>query len=302
MKRLAATFFLPLACVQAQQAGFQIEANVVYGMYSGTALLMDVYRPANPNGYGVIYISGSGWHAPQTYDAQPLKQSGQAKLYAERLAGAGYTTFSISHRASPRFRYPAHVEDAQRAVRFVRHEAARFGIRENPIAAVGGSSGGHLVLMLGLLDDKGDPGAEDAVERQSSKVQCVVARAAPSDLAAMVRAQGGSSVVSFLGMRPGGERDAGSVENKLYREASPYFHVSPDDPPVLLMHGDADATVPFDQSEKLLSALKQAGVICDLLRVPGGGHGATFAGAKNQPDYMGRMLSWLDRHLKAEGR
>jgi dipeptidyl aminopeptidase/acylaminoacyl peptidase len=68
------------------------------------------------------------------------------------------------------------------------------------------------------------------------------------------------------------------------------------------MHGDADATVPFDQSEKLLSALKQAGVICDLLRVPGGGHGATFEGAKNPPDYMGRMLSWLDRHLKAEGR
>ena len=65
------------AAAQAQPlvAGARIEQNVVYGMYSGLALLLDVHRPAASNGYGVIFISGSGWQAPTTYDATPLKQN-----------------------------------------------------------------------------------------------------------------------------------------------------------------------------------------------------------------------------------
>ncbi len=62
----------------------RIESNVLYGMYSGLALLMDVYYPENPNGYGVIFISGSGWHATQEYNAEPLKQGSQAQLYGPR--------------------------------------------------------------------------------------------------------------------------------------------------------------------------------------------------------------------------
>src|SRR5881398_1164187 len=88
----------------------RIESNVLYGMYSGLALLMDVHYPEKPNGYGVIFISGSGWSAPQEYSAEPLKQGSQARLYGPRLTAAGYTVFSISHRAAPRFRYPAQVE------------------------------------------------------------------------------------------------------------------------------------------------------------------------------------------------
>src|SRR5215510_6949715 len=122
----------------------RIDSNKIYGMYSGLALLMEVYYPEKPNGFGVVFISGSGWHAPQEYGAEPLSKGQQGKLYAPRLTAAGYTVFSISHRAAPRFRYPAAVEDAQRAVRYVRHHAAQYNIRADRIAAVGGSSGGHL--------------------------------------------------------------------------------------------------------------------------------------------------------------
>ena len=156
----------------------RIESNVLYGMYSGLALLMDVHHPEKPNGYGVIFISGSGWHAPQEYNAEPLKQGSQARQYGPRLTAAGYTVFSISHRAAPRFRYPAAVEDAQRAVRFVRHNAARFNVRADRIGAVGGSSGGHLVESLGVLDGAGIKDDPDPVNRESAKAQCVVARAA----------------------------------------------------------------------------------------------------------------------------
>lgn len=287
---------LPLACAFGQSEP-KVEPNVIYGMYSGAALLLDVYRPTQPNGFGLVHISGSGWHAPQTYDAEPLKGNGQSRLYCRRLATAGYTVFSISHRAAPRFRYPAQVEDAQRAVRFVRHNAARFGIRADRIGAVGGSSGGHLVLMLGLLDGVGDPNANDPVERQSAKVQCVVARAGPSELPSMVASGGGFAVVSFLGMPPG--QDSRSIESKLYREASPVSHISAGDPPILLMHGDADIVVPYTQSQNLESALTKAGIPCRLLRVPGGGHGPTFPGANNPPDYMNEMVAWLDQRLSA---
>src|SRR5256885_6076620 len=79
--------FVPLICAspllfaQAGQQPARIESNVLYGMYSGLALLMDVHYPEKPNGYGVIFISGSGWSAPQEYSAEPLKQGSQARLY-----------------------------------------------------------------------------------------------------------------------------------------------------------------------------------------------------------------------------
>ena len=67
---------------------------------------------------------------------------------------------------------------------------------------------------------------------------------------------------------------------------------------MLLIHGDADKTVPFEQSELMEKALKAAGVPVRLLRIPGGDHGPTFPGAKNPPDYMGEMIRWLDQYLK----
>jgi len=269
----------------------RIDSNVLYGMYSGLALLMDVHYPEKPNGYGVIFISGSGWHAPLEYAAEPLKQGSQARLYGPRLTAAGYTVFSISHRAAPRFRYPAAVEDAQRAVRFVRRNAERFHVRADRIGAVGGSSGGHLVEMLGVLDGAGTADDPDPVNRESGKVQCVVARAAPCDLARM-------NVVEFMGMRPPGPNAPNTVEDRAYRAASPLLHVSSGSSPILLIHGDADTTVPLAQSEAMEKALRAAGVPTQLLRIPGGAHGPTFPGAKNPPDYMGEMVRWLDRYLK----
>jgi acetyl esterase/lipase len=277
----------------------RIESNVIYGMYSGAALLMEVHYPEQPNGYGVVFISGSGWHAPMDYSAEPLSKGSQVKLYAPRLTAAGYTVFSISHRAAPRFRYPAAVEDCQRAVRYVRHHAAQYGIRADRIAAVGGSSGGHLVLMLGLMDGKGDSQDTDAVNRESAKVQCVVARAAPADLAAMARS-GGAATVSFLGMPPPAKPTAKGIDARIYREASPLSYVSGDDPPVLLLHGEADDTVPIAQSEKMEAALRGAGVTVKLLRIPGGIHGPTFGNPPHAPDYMAEMQGWLDRYLRQE--
>ena len=217
--------------------------------------------------------------------------------YARPLVDAGYTVFVVNHRSLPRFHFPAAVEDVQRAVRFVRSNSSSFGIRSDRIGAVGGSSGGHLVSMLGTLDGAGTPDDPDAVERASAKVQTVVARAAPLNFLKM-RTAG----IKFIGFDVDPENGIGppetSVEHQTYRAASPIFFVSPDDPPFLLLHGDKDTEVPLAQSQEMAAALTASGVPVKLITVEGAGHGPDFPGATDPPDYLGEMVNWLDLHLR----
>ncbi len=292
---LARAILLAALLLPALQA--RVDQNVIYAMRGGLAMLMDVYYPERSNGLGVVFIPGSGWHAPLAYDASPLKASGFAKLYVPPLVSAGYTVFVINHRAAPRYKYPAALEDVQRAVRYVRRHAARFGIDPNQIGGVGGSSGGHLISLLGVLDGGGDPDAPDPVERQSAKLQAVVARAAPTDLTKFPGASAGASVASFLGLRLQQRDQPSTREYRTYWQASPAAHVSPDDPPFLLIHGTADDRVPYQRSPELVARLKADGVQAELLTIPGGGHGASFPGAKNPPDYLGAMVRFFDAKL-----
>jgi acetyl esterase/lipase len=311
MVRLIVTFGVVL--VTASQMTFAqalVDKNVVYGMYSGLGLLMDVYRPSQPNGIALVAIQGSGWYSPMRYDAAQLKSSREVTTHAERFAQAGYTVFAINHRQTPRFRYPAPIEDAQRAVRFIRFHASSYAITSDRIGAWGSSSGGHLVELLGTMDGKGDVSDSDPVNRLSGKVQAVVALFAPSDLmlmfSTMARPGALISLMGFsyqdpavafagLGVRPD------DFENRQYREASPLTHVTADDPPMLLFHGDQDDIVPIKQSEIMESALQKAGVTVKFIRVPGGRHGPNFrfpAGDARLPDHTGEAVRWFDTHLK----
>lgn len=282
------------------QAESRVDRNVVYGMYSGLALLMDIHYPEQPNGIGLIHVSGSGWSAPLSLDARPLKEAGHVRIEALPLVQRGYTVFTVNHRATPRFQYPAAVEDVQRAVRFVRFHAARFGIDPDRIGAIGGSSGGHLVSMLGVLPGMGDAQAESEIDRVSAKVQCVVARATPSDFVASASASGASSLFLGIRLRPGA--DSSSPEMQIARAASPITHVTADDPPLLLVHGDQDDIVPYALSERFRERLAETGVKTDLITVTGAGHGPGFPGAEQAPD-MGRWAGeWFDAHLLGQQR
>jgi acetyl esterase/lipase len=299
-----------LACgrIQAEPASETIDRNVIYGMYSGLALLMDVYRPTKPNGAGIVAIQGSGWYQPMRYDATPLSARTEVVGYARNLSQAGYTVFVINHRSTPRFRFPAPFEDAQRAVRFVRAHAADFHLEPTRIGAFGTSSGGHLAELLGTVDAPGVPDSEDPVERQSGKVRAVVTLFAPSDLRTLLSESGRMAHVVLMGFeyvdpakrRPGSVR-ADEFENGEYVKASPVANVTADDAPTLLLHGDADDVVPISQSVSMETALRTAGVPVKFIRVPGGRHGADFQFAKDDPrlpDQHGEARRWFDRYLK----
>jgi acetyl esterase/lipase len=300
MRNILVALVLFGLCSHHATAQTAVEKNVIYGMYSGLALLMDVHRPEKPNGYGVIFISGSGWQAQLGYGAPALKES-QISDWGPALLGAGYTVFTLNHRAAPRFHYPAAVEDVQRAVRFVRHNADRFKVDPNRIGGLGGSSGGHLVGLVAMLGAPGISDDRDPVNREPATLQCVVLRAAPSDLKPMLSAAGvgPAAVVSFM------ERAGTPDDEKLYHAASPISHVSKSSPPVLLLHGDADGTVPYQQSVAFEAALRAANVPVKLVRVAGGQHGSDFGTAgKPHPDLpkvQAEAVSWLDRYLKSRG-
>jgi acetyl esterase/lipase len=276
----------------------RVEKNVVYGMYSGSAMLLDVHHPVKPNGFGIVFIAGSGWNAPLGYSAAPLKESPQVQMYVPSLTEAGYIVFALTHRATPTFRYPAPLEDVQRAVRFIRHNASKYGIDAVRIGGSGGSSGAHLVSMLATMDGAGDSADPDPINRESSKLQSIVARAAPIDLTRMEPSLGTGAVALLLGVRVIESTPKTSIEYKTAWSASPLNYVSKDDAPVLLVHGDADRTVPFQQSEVMEAALKKVGVPVKLIRIEGGDHGPTFPGAKNPPDYKAEMVKWFDMHLR----
>jgi acetyl esterase/lipase len=285
------------AGVKPLAEGARVERNVIYGMYSGLALLLDVHRPATPNGYGVIFVAGSGWQAPTTYDATPLKEN-QIRIWGPSLVTAGYTVFALNHRAVPRFHYPGAVHDVQRAIRFVRHHAKTYGIDPAHLGGMGGSSGGHLIALTAMLAAPGVAGDPDPVNRQPATLQAIVLRATPTDLTAQAKADRTGAITGFLEL-PWSDSPAART---LYAAASPSTHVSPASPPTLLIHGDADDVVRFEQAAGMEAALVKAKVKTRLIRVAGGAHGPDFgAGTQSRPDwpdFFGDAVRWYDTHLR----
>jgi acetyl esterase/lipase len=285
-------------CASPGFAQARVESNVTYGMYSGAALLMDVHYPSEPNGLGIVFVAGSGWRTPQEYSAVPLKESNQVSMYVPSLTAAGYTVFTLTHRATPGFRYPEIFQDVQRAIRFIRHTANRYRIDARRIGGAGGSSGAHLLSLAATLDDRGIRNDADPINRQSAKLQCIVSRAGPMDLTSVSTASAAPLLTALFGAPINESTPKESDVYKAALSASPLTHVSSDDPPFLFIHGDADKTVPFSQSTKMQAALAGAGIAAKVVRVEGGDHGPEFPGAKDPPDYRQEMVRWFDAHLR----
>lgn len=278
---------------QGVQISASVERDVRFGWVSGLALLMDVYRPTPNNGRGIVVIPGNGWRTGTTYDAPPNTEMAarNTRTYVDYFLASGYTVFIPNVRMTPRFAYPDPLLDAQRAVRFVRSAAAKWGIDPGRIGAFGASSGGHLVSLLGVLDGAGSASSEDAVERQSAGVQAVVAVAGVFDLTQQSEGNAAESQRALVATPPGGA-ETGDKR----REASPLTHVSSRDAPTLLIHGDADDVVPITQSQAMEQALVKAGVAVKLIPVVGAGHGGDVMD-QQRGTFMRDAIAWFDEHL-----
>ncbi|MBD94664.1 MAG: peptidase S9 [Acidobacteria bacterium] len=258
-----------------------VTPDVVYGHKYGMALTFDVFEPANANGAGVLNVVSGGWRSAwRPHDVS------QARYQA--LLDAGFTVFAVRHGSSPKYVLPEIVPDVRRAVRYIRLNARRLGVDPERLGVWGGSAGGHLSLMLGLGADRGDPSAEDAVLRSGNRVAAVVAYYPPVDLRPLARGittENANTRFPALNFDPS---EASSI--------SPIVHVSGDDPPTLLIHGDADGLVPVSNSHDMYAALQERGVESKVIIIPGAGHG--FRGADAELA-MTALVDWFGIHLGA---
>lgn len=253
-------------------AGVVAIEGLVYATPNGAPLALDIVRPADvthPRPL-VVFIHGGGWYAGFRSLEAP---------YQYTLAGLGYVTASIDYRlicppsdagvhaqpgCGPENRYPVPVDDARAAVAWLKAHAADYGIDATRVAAVGGSAGGYIAAMLGTDPD----------------VAATAAFYSPLDLDGPFYED---NIWRFLG-------DASATA------ASPSDRVSRSTPPMLLVHGTADTTMPYAQSTLMLEAMADAGAHATLVPVPDAGHGFPLLSAE-WPVSSCALLTFLAKEL-----
>ena len=259
----------------------EITRDVVYGHKDGLAMTFDVLDPRqNANGAGILYMVSGGWYSRYS----PPEEA--AERFRD-LLNRGFTVFVVRHGSSPKYVIPEIVDDVRRATRYIRHHAAEWGVDPNRLGAFGGSAGGHLALMLGTASDNGVAGGEEAFLSEANRIASVVAYYPPVDLRQMAR--GATNTFD-----PDQRFPALNFDRDRAAEFSPLLHVSPDDPPTLLIHGTADELVPHSHSERMHEALESAGVTNEMILIEGAPHGFRGEDAERA---SAALADWFQRTL-----
>lgn len=219
------------------------------------------------------------------------------------LARAGYAVAACEYRAVPN-KFPALLEDAKAAVRWMRAHASEFGVDADRIGLLGDSAGGYVVQMAGATNGEKNWDVGDFKE-VSSDVQAVVSIYGISDLTTIGEGIGNENVHASAAVTealllngPAFKDFAGASVNadpQKAKAASPIGHVDGTEPPFLLMHGSGDKVVSPLQSKKMFEALQNKKVEAEYVLVRGAGHGDL---PWSQPGVISRVVNFFDRHLK----
>ena len=238
--------------------------DLEYCRVDGRPLLLDLYLPtgAGRRRPAVLWVHGGGWQGGSREDAMvPLW-----------LVGRGYAVASLDYRLSGEAVFPAQIEDCKAAVRWLRAQAVRYHLDPERIGAWGISAGGHLAALLGTTGDVKELEGHGGHLEFSSRIQAACVYCGPTDFLQMLPLRGRELfdlTISVMAALIGGPLEEN--EDKVAR-ANPVTYVTPDDPPFLIMNGDADPLVPPGQAEVLYRALRKAGVEAALHIIEGGGH------------------------------
>lgn len=277
------------------EGGVRLDTDITYSSVVGfRRITLDLYRPKGDGPHPlVIYVHGGGWMISDS------RQSGGAlnfPIALARLAARGYTVASVEYRLGGEAPFPAAIDDVRTAVRFLKANAARYNINAHRVGIWGASAGAQLA-GLEALDCGRRPTGEDKSNAEHS--DCVSAAAlwfGVYDFATLPANVVPKAVQVYLDCA----KDKCPPER--LAAASAAAHVDGKDPPVLLLHGAADTTIPFSQSEELASKLRQATVPVTFELIPGVGHGwANASRLANQPAALRAItltFDFFDEHLK----
>ena len=262
------------------------EEGIEYSNPDDQHLKLNLARPKEGAGPfpAIICIHGGGFRAGT--------RDGYDKLCI-KLAQHGYVAVTVTYRLAPKYPFPAAIHDVKAGVRWMRANAAKYGIDPSRIGTTGGSAGGHLAQFLGvtagLARFEGDP-----LPSHSSRVQCVVNVYGPSDF---TKSYGKSvDAAEVLPLFLGGNLETARHQHIL---ASPLYWVTPDASPTLCIHGTDDKYVAHEQAVWITDRLKAADVPVELLTLEGAGHG--FKG-EDAAKAEKATIDWFDRWLKPSAK
>jgi acetyl esterase/lipase len=230
----------------------------------------------------VIVCPGGGYTVHAPHEAEPI---------AEWVNRQGLTAFILRYRFAPH-RHPAPLEDAARAVRYVRYNAARWNVDPLHIGILGFSAGGHLVSTIGTHFDAGNPKASDQVERLSSRPDALILC---YPLISLVKFGHRGCMDNLLGP---------NSSEELLRDLSSELQVTAATPPAFIWHTAADEVVPVEQSLLFADALGKCGVPFELHVFPQGQHGLGLADATSPFAPMPAVAQWTklcEVWLKGQG-
>lgn len=282
-----------------QAPNFDRKEDVIYGRKFGTALTMDVFTPKEKkNGAGIVFCVSGGW-----FSSKQAINIG----FMQEFINRGYVVFAVVHGSQPRFSIPEVLEDMNRAVRFIRHNAKTYDVDPDRLGIAGGSAGGHLSLMQGVAAREGNAKAPDPVDRETARVAAVACFFPPTDFLNYGKPgeeaigtgtlSGFAPPFDFIEVNPKTRVFDKVTDPEKRREIakriSPVYHVTEKSAPTLIIHGDADKLVPIQQAELIIEKLKAAKVPCELVVKPKAGHGWPDI-AKDLPT----LAEWFDKHLK----
>lgn len=260
---------LRIPCNPALAGQAELLPDIVYSRANGQALtLLTPWRApdAPPVSHPLmVFVQGSAWQQPNLgYEIPQLSM----------LARQGYVVATVSHRNCMNGHpFPAFLQDVKTAIRFLRAHADEYGIDSQRVGIWGTSSGGNTALLVALTGD--DPRYKtDEYADQSDAVRLAVDCFGPTDLHTLMRGAESDEEFSPIGHALIGRNDPKTV----FSEMSPINHVRKGAvyPPFLLLHGDADELVPYEQSEVMLHRLCEYGADARLVCVEGAPHEGSF--------------------------
>ncbi|HRE05913.1 MAG TPA: alpha/beta hydrolase [Opitutaceae bacterium] len=282
---------LTLSCLLAglsPQVGRAVDApswvrDVEYGRAGEVSLRLDACTPPGPGPFPVaILVHGGGWSGGTRTGAEKPGSGADITPWFSTFTEAGFVWFSIDYRLAPAHRWPAQLEDVLTAIRWVKAHAGEYRGDPSRIVIVGHSAGGHLALQAAV------------VAEADTRVQAAVGYAPVSDLEFDSEVRGGpsSSLQNLFQVT----RELTPETRARLRASSPIGHVKPGLPPMLILHGDADRTVPVAMSRRFEEKMLAAGNTCDVVVLPRAPHGL-LAWDKLVPTYRAQLTTWLQAKL-----
>lgn len=261
-------------------SNYSAQVDVVYkNVNNSSNTRMDIYYPINPAKPVpvIIRFHGGGWKSG-------LKESYTSfNVYFNQ----GYALANVEYRFTGEAKAPAAVEDARAAMIYIIQHAEELNIDKRKIVLFGGSAGGHLALTAGYLQNNRMYDSDTEPYTDEIKVMAVINKYGIAKLGDL---KSYSSMIEWLG--------ANANNEEFVRSVSPFYLVDANTPPTYIVHGDADPTIPYNQSVSLQTALQEAGVKYQFTTIPGGGHGGFSTAYDLQID--NEVIQFINKEIEEQ--